>query len=145
MFEFHGWAVLRSTCGQSVWGPKGFFHPDEDALLESITDRLRTMTDFAKEHIRLLQTVNGFASILVSGLLNHRDKRVYQLFEWLAEHGARSYGVLMTRDDEDSDRQYDPLSEFRMYRLALGAFTELDKTYEMPQNPPLPEPIWKDS
>ena len=74
----------------------------------------------------------------MSGLRNHRDPSIFHLFQWLAEHGKRSSGVLFTRDDEDDDRRYDHETYFRVFRLSRGEFKELDTLFEMPPNPDRP-------
>ena len=145
MFEFHGWAVLNASSGQGVFTPKGLFHPDDEDLLRDFTRTLESQGDFAKMHVRLSQTINGLSSVALHGLRNHRVREVFEIFEWLAVHATRSYGVLMTRNDEDQDRIYDSAAAFRVYRLAVGTFTEMDSLFAVPQNPPRPESIWKDT
>ncbi len=144
MFEFHGWAVVQSTSGQSTWGSAGLCYPDDVALANELDEQLRSLGEFAQEHTRLFKTINGLTSLAVSGCVNHREPRVFHLFEWLAGHGTRSYGVLATRDDEDGDQSYDSSSHFRLFCLAIGRFGEIRETLEIPPNPLPPAPIWNE-
>ena len=138
MFEFHGWARVESTSGRSIWRDDGLYYPDDDLLCAELNTQLNILGSTSRECIDLRHTVNGLLSLTLSGLRNHRDKSVFYLFEWLAENAKRSTGLLFSRDDEDSDRVYNPQTQFRVYRLSRGEFKELDELFEMPLNPERP-------
>jgi hypothetical protein len=133
MFEYHGWAVVKSTSGRQVWKPDGLYFPDDELLHE----RLIAVIDDIEvgEWVHFHQTVNGLASLTLSGLRNHRDRRIFELFEWLADNGKRSYGFLFCKNVEDDDRDYDYDFQFRVYRLAWGAFKELPELLDISPPP----------
>jgi len=139
MFEFHGWARVESTSGHMTSDDDdGLHYPDKETLYRELLHELDGLSETLRECVDLRCTVNGLVSLTVSGLVNHRREAVFRLFEWLAEKGRRSTGVLFTRDDEDDDRDYDFMNEFRVFRLSHGTFKELDAIFQMPENPELP-------
>ena len=143
MFEYHGWAVVHSTSGRRVFDEAGLHQPDDELLLDLLERQISTLAEPAREGVRLLRTINGFCTLVVAGMRNHRDQSIYELFQWLADNGRRSYGLLFTSDDEDDDRQYNHQTQFRVHRLATGEFTELSDLAEFPAVPPLPPPEWR--
>ena len=132
MFEFHGWAVVQSTSGRRVFRTDGLYYPDDELL----HDRLNACLDelHVREWVHFHRTVNGLASLTISGLRNHRDERIFDVYQLLALHGQRSYGFLFTRDAEEGD--YD--SRFRIFRLARGEFAPLAGFLDVPENPEPP-------
>ncbi len=138
MFEYYGWIRVESTSGRTVWRDDGLHEPDEHTLYKQLEDKVAELREMSRQSVDLRQTVNGLTSLKVAGLRNHRDQSVIDLFKWVAEHGKRSQGVLFFRDIEDTDRPYDYETQFRVFRLALGEFREMDELFEMPANPPQP-------
>ena len=140
MFEFHGWARIESSSGRSIIRDDGLYAPDDDVLYEQLERQLDEIEQPTRECFDMRRTINGLMSLTVSGLRNHRDKSVFAVFEWLSANGARSTGVLFTRDDEDGDRDYDYENQFRVYRLSGGEFKECDTLFDMPANADRPRP-----
>ena len=123
MFEFHGWANIVPSNNQS--------QDVDDDLFLCLEDKIKAIHEWTRECILLRRTGNGMVSLTLSGLRNHRDKAVFELFDWLSQHADRSTGVLFTSDDEDCDRIYDAETHFRVFRLSQGKFVELDHLFEM--------------
>ncbi|HEU4557836.1 MAG TPA: Imm7 family immunity protein, partial [Longimicrobium sp.] len=65
--------------------------------------------------------LNGFQSVLLSGLHNHHRPEVVGVFYWLAQESRRSYGLLYTRNDEVEDPA--DVYRWRVWRLADGEVT----------------------
>lgn len=131
MFEFHGWAVIRSR----------YTATDEDdeaanrelgPLLDGLSQQIAVAHIAAHFHISPL--FNSMASLTVSGLRNHREAEVIEIFAWLATHGPGSYGLLYVLDDEDP-RGDEYALNFRVFRLARGLLQELADPF---LSPPLP-------
>ena len=143
MFEFHGWARVESTTGRTEWRADGLHLPDDEELYLRLQHQLDSVDEMSRECVGLRCTINGLTSLTVSGLRNHRDETIFQLFEWLAENAKRSTGVLFTRDDEDGDRQYNHETHFRVFRLCNGVFAEQEALFPMPSCPePRPPAEW---
>jgi hypothetical protein len=136
MFEFHGWARIESTSARSVWRSDGLHAPDDEELYIRLEKELEKMHPLTRKCMNL--HYGQCVSLTLSGLRNHRDESVFQLYKWLAVNGKRSFGVLFTRNVEDADREYDPFTHYRIFRLSQGEFKELETLFEMPENPPSP-------
>ena len=78
-----------------------------------------------------LNNHNGLLTYCVSR--NHRSSRVWEMLEWIAEHGPGSYGLFYCHDDEDfKDSTFpgrkpsmDYCNVYRVHRLLNGQLTEL--------------------
>lgn len=131
MFEFHGWAVIRSSC----------MTEDKDDEVERqelgrLLDGLRQQIADTRiaTHFHLHPVHNDMVSLTVSGLRNHREAEVIEIFVWLATHGLGSYGLLYVLNDEDP-RGDEYAMNFRVYQLARGHLKELADPF---LSPPIP-------
>ena len=75
---------------------------------------------------------------------NHRESNVWDMLQWIANHGAGSYGLFYVHDDEDQigntryDRGANDFSNaFRVHRIANGCVTELPDPFISPIVPTL--------
>ncbi len=133
MFEFHGWAVIRS--GFDLDDPRH----DEDwtRLWPELLQELRLFE--RPDHFFLHKTVNGLVSVTCSGLRNHRQGWVVDFFEWLAKRAPGSYGLLYVHDDEDP-RGVEFGNSFRILRLAKGQMVEMADALLSPYIPTVEDP-----
>src|SRR5687768_7573237 len=87
MFEFYGWARIASDTYEL-----------NDEADDRLLTRLRARLDLLQQHNVVLHLdvgLNGSLNVLcAAGSTNHRYQAVIDLFEWLAEHGSGSYGLL---------------------------------------------------
>ncbi len=115
MYEFNGWAVVRSDEGTSEADGELM-----DRLLECIEGLPDTMSPHYHTGGHML---NGYRSILASGLRNHPSD-VMSVFGWLAEQGRRCYGLLYVRDAERGTP-----NRFDVWRLQDGKLTRHDDPF----------------
>ncbi len=134
MFEFHGWAVIRSRFDIDDPRQKG----DQAAIEEELAEQLRLFE--RPDHFWPHRTLNGLVSVTCSGLRNHRQEWVIDFFRWLASHAEGSYGLLYVLDGEDWQRGGDYQNAFRVWRLAKGELTELDDPFLSPYIPTVEDP-----
>ncbi len=134
LFEFHGWAVVRSRFDIDDPRRRG----DQRAIEKELEDQLRLFE--RPENFWLHRTVNGLVSVTCSGLRNHRREWATDLFRWLAQRAQGSYGLLYIHDDEDWQRGGDFQNVFRVWRLAKGELTELEDAFLSPYIPTVEEP-----
>lgn len=132
MFEFHGWARVESTSGRRIWRDDGMSSPDDYALYPEVLSLVAQLPDRCRNMVHVSRSAY-LVSITLSGMLNHRDESIFNLFKWLASNAQRSTGVLFARNVEDADRDYDYNSFFRVFRLSRGQFVELETLFEMPE------------
>lgn len=126
MFEYHGWATLRTD----VIDEYGI---EDEKSLQEFLSQLRQYTKIAPiSGLVHVEVQNGHHALSVFGSSNHRQEGVTDLFKWLAENGRASYGLLYIRDDEDSERGDNYTNQFRVWRLALGKLEELDDLFLSP-------------
>jgi hypothetical protein len=128
MFEFHGWAVVRS--GLDVDDPR--HETDWSRLWPRLREELRLFQ--RPEHFWLHETINGLVSVTCSGLRNHRQEWVIDFYRWLAKRAPGSYGLLYIHDDEDS-RGPDVENAFRVFRLTKGNLVEMEDPFLSPYIP----------
>jgi hypothetical protein len=110
MYEFNGWAVVRSDEGSDE---------ADGALFARLLEQIAGLPEMTRDRFHWDEgTLNGHWAILVSGLRNHGDPFVRGVFQWLADHSRRSYGLLHTRGDSwgEPDR-------FEAWRLRDGELT----------------------
>lgn len=69
---------------------------------------------------------------------NHRGSPFWDMLDWIAEHGAGSYGLFYVNDDEESETSG---NVFRVHRIMNGLVEELPDPFFGPIVPNLePEP-----
>jgi hypothetical protein len=117
MFEYHGWAVLRSDEGTDE---------ADDALMEELRARIKELPEATRASFHVGGAVNGLRTVSASGLRNHSRAEVVEVFRWLAERSPRSYGLLYVNDDavEEGDRD-----AFRVHRLRWGRLEVFDDPF----------------
>src|SRR4051812_5962325 len=102
MFEYHGWATVRSA-GEVDGGPA-------DDLGQAAFDAVAAELDVLRNALQTadLRISNGSAHLWLAGLRNHRQDAVIDGFRRIAQLAPGSYGVLYVYDDEapgdDSNR-----------------------------------------
>ncbi len=128
MFEVHGWAVISS--GVDVDDRR--WEPAEKELLNRLREEIHSIDEIYCDFFHMGDGFNGMNSVTVSGLTNHRQERIIDVFRWLAANGAGSYGLLFVQDDEDHERGENYENVFRVFRLARGKLTELDDPFLSP-------------
>jgi hypothetical protein len=129
MFEFHGWAVIRSRYDSDLEKEEA----DWEKIEEEFDLELRIFD--RPDHFHVHKTINGLLSVTMSGLRNHRQEDVIDFFRWLAARAPGSYGLLYVHDDEDPKAEND----FRVYRLAKGKLTEMADPFLSPYFPTVEE------
>jgi hypothetical protein len=68
---------------------------------------------------------------------NHRSSRVWEMLQWIAEHGHGSYGLFYCHDDEDTMERnaygrnppMDYSNVYQVHRLMNGQITELNDPF----------------
>gem|GEM_PF-583804 len=132
MFEFHGWATIRV--------PEPDIDPARRRELEAVAVvRLREAIARADDQFSLFdvrQTGNELIVLYAHGLRNHRFRPVIELFRWVATELPDSYGLLYAHDDEAEGQE----NEFRVWRLARGAFEERTDPFLSPYTPTVEPP-----
>jgi Immunity protein 7 len=126
MFEYHGWATLRSdTYGTEV-------SPISRPRLEDLRRSLVNLDGSGESGVRF---INGSLQLWLSGSPNHRHNLVVEFFRGLATGFPGSYGILYIWDDES---EHD--NAFRVFRLARGKVEELDDPFLSPCVPTIEDP-----
>lgn len=135
MFEYHGWATIRTDVVDA-------FGDEDEQVLEDIWHALAAQAERIRHSngMAYLDCRNGLYSLSVAGHNNHRDETVLEVFHWIATHARTSYGMLFIHDDEDVKRGADYSNEFRVWRLALSAFHEHDDPFLSPYVPTVERP-----
>ena len=131
MYQFNGWIVLRYhtyeiDSERQDYGVSKFKHYIKDIDTENVTVFRR----------------NGLDSFMISGMHNHKQDYVVEIFEWVAEHLPGSYGLLYIWDDEDcygsysryqyTDETIDNTNKFLVWKLAKGKLTQVDDPFLSP-------------
>ena len=131
MFEFHGWAVIRlEEKDHETMKEFRQIGGREDAAIKRVRAAVNEVHDeFSLFDVR--RTGNGQIVLMAHGLRNHRYEPVVDLFRWLAGELPDSYGLLYVHDGEREGQD----NEFRVWRLALGNFTERDDPFLSPYIP----------
>src|SRR4051794_12617837 len=118
MFEYHGWAVIRSE------SPSG-----EVDLFQRLQIKIAALSELSQQSFYLHESMNSMRSMTVSGLRNHQRHEIIEVFQWLASQSRNSYGLLYIHEDEDHAREHNYENVFRVYRLAKGSLIELDDPF----------------
>jgi hypothetical protein len=129
MFEYHGWATLRTDI-MDEYGDE-----DEDALQNLLGELRQYIITLSINGAIHIEQRNLLYALSIFGHNNHRQQPVMDLFSWLAQNARGSYGLLYIHDDEDFNRGSDNTNQFRVWRLALGQLEELDDQFLSPYIP----------
>ena len=127
MFEYHGWATLSND-------PHNMRGPNLDRLVEVLRQRIHTFGDGSG--VTDLSVINGRFQVWFSGSPNHRDDRIFGLFQLIADMAPGSYGLLYVWDDEHE--RYS--NEFRVWRLLRGRMEEMADPFLSPCIPIVEDP-----
>ncbi|MFL6211049.1 MAG: Imm7 family immunity protein [Pyrinomonadaceae bacterium] len=112
MFEYHGWAVVRSDDGSAE---------ADDELMHALQVRLAALPASTSASFQLGDPLNGLYTIMTAGLRNHYRAEIVNVFWWLAQQSRRSYGLLYVRDDDvEGDKDV-----FQVHRLLAGQLQAL--------------------
>lgn len=122
MFEFNGWTVLRHHT-----------HDDNTDLQESKINALKAyLKKIDTENVTVLKSRNGLDSLLISGLHNHYQSYVIDIYHWIANHMPGSYGLLYIHDDEDKNEKFDNSNNFSVWKLTRGTLARVEDLYLSP-------------
>lgn len=94
MFEYHGWATVRDSLdGESQAA---------DCLTQVVYNAVAEVLASVNDDFQVadLRVVNGSCHVWLSGLRNHRQSSVIDVFRDVATAAPWSYGVLYVHDDE---------------------------------------------
>ena len=113
MFEYHCWAVVL-TDGLEA----------ERELVQALKTRIAALSDASREtfHVTRLNEVH----VIASGLRNHYEGEVLEVFHWLAGECPGCYGLLYFRH-EHSD--HDGKWRFRVQKISHGRVEDLEDRY----------------
>jgi len=138
VFEFHGWSRIGVDDRDDA--DMDTIHGREEAAITRLREAMREADDgFSLFDLR--RTSNGLIVLSAHGLRNHRYEPVIELFRWVAAELPLSYGLLYVHDDEDHKRGSDHENEFRVWRLARGAFEEMADPFLSPYIPTVQPPF----
>ncbi len=97
MFEYHGWVTVRDSLDGDCEAADCLTHATHNAVVD-VLGRVRNDLQFAD-----IRVVNGSCHVLLSGLRNHRQDAVIDVYREVATAAPWSYGVLYIQDDESGD------------------------------------------
>lgn len=134
MFEFHGWITIRVKENDSESIEATTLR--ENRAIEQVRAAISNASNnFSFFDVR--RTSNCMIVLMAHGLRNHRYQPLIELFEQIAQMLPDSYGLLYVHDDEQKGSD----NAFRVWRLALGRFTEHDDPFLSPYFPTVEIPI----
>lgn len=96
VFEWHGWATVLASSGTE----------DDLAAEEDQRSAGRCVAALIDEAVGVhnetadVRKANGSTHVWLAGSHNHRDDRVVELFEAIAQSAPGSYGVMYVLDDD---------------------------------------------
>lgn len=133
MFEYHGWATVRSSPGEE----------GDEGLSASLLSGIETLLTGLNEGPGLahLQIANGDTQISLSGMRNHRSgqgDQVIETFCRIASMAPGSYGLLYVWDDEDPDADR---NEFQVFVMGRGKVTRQADTFLSPRIPTIEDEV----
>jgi hypothetical protein len=112
MTEYHCWVNISHH------------HYDTNSDLRNkhvaLCERYLATHPYLKEELYKIVKYNGMVTFLASGLHNHNDGYILEVFTWLGENAPGSYGLLYYQDDENSDME----TGFRTYIMKKGKVIE---------------------
>lgn len=117
MFEFNGWAVVEADGGGEA---------ADHALMARLKEHVAEGKEEMPRGFHFEEGLNGFRSVLMSGMRNHPRPEVVGVFYWLAAESRRAYGLLYVRNDEVDDPA--DVNRWRVWRLADGEVTYHEDT-----------------
>lgn len=146
MLTAYGWIVVQASqdAYAEVRDPTQLDAIDKatDAANEDLWTELRAW--LAKHGADLnynFKEAHNWATgvLLFSVSTNHRSSSLWDLLDWIVEHGPGSYGLVYVHDDEDVPTNRTPgrgegdhSNEFRVWRVAAGSLEELTDPFLSP-------------
>lgn len=131
MFEYHGWITIEESSSEVNQG--------------NLINIVNGIKNEIKKHdwnhgLMDLRPINGAYHLSLSGFTNHKSpesKEVMSIFTYIGEHAPGSYGLLYTRDDEDTNGLD---NEFIVYTLIRGRIAPRKDMYFSPIIPTIEDP-----
>jgi hypothetical protein len=113
MFEYHCWAVVQADGMEA-----------ERELVQELEERIAELSESSRKtfHLTYLNEVH----VVASGLRNHAETEVIDVFHWLAERSPRSYGLLYIRNEHVEP---DGTWRFEVQKLSRGRIEYLEDRY----------------
>ena len=138
MFEFHGWARVRIAPDKVE---RGGLDDAKLAAVEAVRLAMKRFGDDDASWFDVRMTVNSMVVLAVHGRRNHRQRRVFELFRWLAVEYPDSYGLLYVHDGDCATEEDDGfINEFRAWRLVRGRLEEMSDPFLSPLVPTIDDP-----
>jgi len=130
MFQFHGWSVLRYHT-----------HDNDSEIQEQKLKQLITIiSEHDPEKLVSIRRRNGMDSLFISGMHNHRNDNITEIFKQIGIVMPGSYGILYIQDDEDINEQYDNSNCFIVWKLIRGHLIEDKDLFLSPFVPTVEDP-----
>ncbi|MFW5438239.1 Imm7 family immunity protein [Paenibacillus apiarius] len=123
MYEFHGWATIHESTVEVDSGRLGL-------IVKGLNDYISNLQ--WNSGLVNIYPANGMYHLSLGGYLNRKSAEadeIIKLYRLIAEQAPGSYGVLYTRDDEDTDGFE---NEFRVLVLVRGILQEKKDTLLSP-------------
>lgn len=98
MYEYHGWATIRDSAGC-----EGEADDPSQAKLAAVRTQLEATPGDPTFQVADLRSANGDWHVRVSGMRNHRQAQIPELWRQLAALAPGSYGPLHVHDDEEPE------------------------------------------
>lgn len=112
MTEYHCWVNINYHSHDT--------DPDLQAKCVALCESYLATHPYLKEELYKIVKYNGMVTFLASGLHNHYDGYILEVFTWIAENAPGSYGLLYYQDDESDDTE----TGFRTYIMKKGTVTD---------------------
>lgn len=151
MLVGYGWCVIRSSrepYRTADIDSVDNIDNDVNAADRELWGKFRQwMATHAECYIKwdLHEHLNNHHGILIFCVSrNHRASSVWDMINWIANHGTGSYGLLYVHDDEDqignsryNRGTHDFSNVFRVHRILNGRITEMSDPFFSPIVPTL--------
>ena len=113
MFEYHLWAVLMADGVEA-----------DSALHAALLARIADLSDMSRGSFHV--TTLNETHVAATGLRNHHQPEIEDIFHWIAAQSPSCYGLLYVRGEHpDADGE----TRFRVLRMSRGTVEELEDRY----------------
>lgn len=123
MTEYHCWVRIRYNAHDT----------DLDLQDKCVSVCLRYLAShryLGDEKYKIVK-YNGIETFLASGLHNHNDGYIIEVFKWLGHNAPGSYGLLYYQDDETKEME----DSFKVLIMKKGMVTEMADPFLSPRIP----------